>query len=148
MTRVNSLPENTLPEELLQLRRTVDELRTAQKFGSSNIRTYVIRNETSNIDITLAGLTTSTTARCVLVTLTPDNPSLNPAVAYDCAMRITASGGGGSAFINLLPLVPAAGVQQFRLYVKAATTSITDLSCRFSFWTVSPATYTYEEVAP
>ncbi|BAS17640.1 hypothetical protein AHiyo8_59430 [Arthrobacter sp. Hiyo8] len=62
-------------------------MRQDQTFGASDVRTYVIYNQTSNIDITLTSLTT-TTPQCIEITLTPNTLASNPVIAYDFSFNL------------------------------------------------------------
>lgn len=127
------------------LRTTLNDIRQDQTFGSSDVRTYRLFDPTTNVDFTLSGVTT-TTCRCVEVTLSPRTSANNPVIAFDFSVSLT-SPSGGTALSRYDPLPPYSGNQVFRVYVMSQDVT-KDISLSFNFWTISPGTYSYQEVTP
>ncbi|MDQ0825431.1 hypothetical protein QFZ60_001604 [Arthrobacter sp. B2I5] len=143
--RPNMAAGNQYAEKLTYLRTTLNDMRTSQTFGSSNVRTYRLFNATTNTEITVSNVTTST-PRCVEVTLTPQTAASNPVIAFDFSFSFT-SPSGGTVIQRFDALPPVAGVQKFRVYIMSNDVT-KDIALAFTFWTISPGTYTFAEVTP
>ncbi|GAP57996.1 hypothetical protein AHiyo1_09580 [Arthrobacter sp. Hiyo1] len=146
MNHLERQPHNGVEEKLAYLRTTLNDMRQDQTFGASDVRTYVIYNQTSNIDITLTSLTT-TTPQCIEITLTPNTLASNPVIAYDFSFNLFGPSGAVTSY-RFDPLPPVGGVQKFRLYLIAVGSTTSSLGVGVSFWTISPATYTVAQVTP
>ncbi|MGO4470327.1 hypothetical protein AB4Y95_00110 [Arthrobacter sp. M-10] len=146
MNHVERQAHNGVEEKLAYLRTTLNDMRQDQTFGASDVRMYVINNQTSNIDITLTSLTT-TTPQCIEITLTPNTLASNPVIAYDFSFNLFGPPGAVTNY-RFDPLPPVGGVQKFRLYLMAVGTTTSSLGVGIVFWTISPGTYTVAQVTP
>ncbi|SIS11265.1 hypothetical protein [Williamsia sterculiae] len=148
MSRLGRQSGSALVQTISDLQTATDEARSKnQPFGANTVRTYRLYNTTSNNDINLMNLTTST-PQCVEFTVTPKGKVLNPTIVFDFGFQYTTVSGTGTLYSTHAPLVPVNGVQKFRLYLIASPgASFPDLSIAASFWTISDGTYTVEQVA-
>ncbi len=148
MSRANDGSQDYLQEKVTYLRTTLDDLRQSQTFGSSNVRTYELFRpmSASGYDATFTNLT-ATTPQCIEVTLTPTNALSNVTIAFDATFDIYDSGSSGYYF-NFDPLLPSGGVQKWRLWLMSRSGTVTTVNINFTFWTVSPGTYSAVAVAP
>jgi len=146
MSRLDRQAGQNVEETLAYLRTTLNDMRQSQTFGASDVRMYVIQNQTSNIDITLTSLT-PTTPQCIEITLTPNTLASNPVIAYDFSFNLFGPPGAVTNY-RFDPLPPVAGVQKFRLYLMAVGSTTASLGVGIVFWTISPATYTVAQVTP
>lgn len=147
MTRLGRDAEKQIEEKLRYLRTTVDDMKADQTFGASDVRMYRVANQFTNVDITLTNVT-STTPQCIEVTLTPNSLASNPVIAYDFAINAGLTPSTGSLFYRYDSLPPIAGVQKFRVYLLSSGTTYTFVDIGFTFWTISPATYSAVAVTP
>lgn len=146
MSRADFQAQNQLAGKVQYLRTTLDGMRADQSFGSSNVRMYRIYNQSSSYDTTLT-LVTTTTARCIELTLTPVTAASNPVIAYDFAIQVSTDVTGDLLYrYDSLP--PVAGVQKFRVYLISNSVTFGWVNVGVKFWTISPATYSFAEVAP
>ncbi|WP_427007205.1 hypothetical protein [Pseudarthrobacter sp. H2] len=145
--RLDRDAETQLEQKLKYLRTTVDGMKADQTFGASDVRMYRIANQSTNVDITLTNLT-STTPQCIEVTLTPNSAASNPVIAYDFAVNVSTTPSSGNLFYRYDPQLPISGVQKFRLYLLSAGTTYSFVDVGFTFWTISPATYSAVTVTP
>jgi hypothetical protein len=147
MNRLDREADKQIEAKLGYLRTTLDGLKADQTFGASDVRMYLVANQSSNVDITLTNLT-STTSQCVEVTLTPDTLAKNPVIAYDFAINVNFTPSTGTLYYRYDSLPPINGVQKFRVYLLSGGTTYTFVDIGFTFWTISPATYSAVAVAP
>jgi hypothetical protein len=147
MSRLDREAESQLEQKLKYLRTTLDGMKADQTFGASDVRMYRIANPNTNVDITLTNLT-STTPQCIEITLTPNTLASNPVIAYDFAFNVASTPSSGNIFYRYDPQVPVNGVQKFRLYLLSAGTTYSFVDVGFTFWTISPGTYSAAVVTP
>lgn len=146
-TRLDRVADKNIAESMAYDRTTLNGIRQAQGFGSSDVRTWRLFNQKSNIDITIYKVLT-TVPQCVEVTLTPRTLASNPVIAFDFAVAFSSASGGGTVTSRYDPLPPISRVQKFRLYVIANGSSFADLSIAFTFWSISDGTYSAQTVTP
>lgn len=146
MKRLDREAEVYLEQRLSYLRTTANDLKADQTFGATAVRMYRINSNTS-IDVTLTNLTT-TTPQCIEVTLTPNSLAKNPVIAFDFALNILTDPATGNVIYRCDPLPPVNGVQKFRVYMLSDAATYAYVDVGFTFWTISPATFSAVAVTP
>jgi hypothetical protein len=143
VSRVGRSEERILVETLAGLRRTLDDLKQVQTFGTSNFKVYWLHKDEVELQIQLAAGATA----CYEVTLIPKTSVSNPALALDFeVVNIT-----GRSFVwNITPLEPVGGVQKWHVWFTttfANSGMLVPAPVRFAFQSVSNATWDVRQIA-
>jgi hypothetical protein len=142
MNRLDREASGQVEQKLQYLRTTVNDMRQAQTFGGSDLRIY---SKTSGgaADISLMNLTSST-PQGILITVTPvaGFPVTLPAPILYFGFYNTTNPGNLTAYYAQTTLAPSGGSQQVQLWVRAASTTITQFDVYVTIWSLVPVTYT------
>lgn len=133
MSRLDRATERVLFDRLAYLRRTVDDMKQLQTFGSSNFAVNWLHRKTADITVQVPANSTI----CIEVTLTPNSAVSNPAIAL--AFEVVSLSPGGAYAVT--PFLSDGGVQRWHVWVTNPLSTYVSRDFRFAFQSISLATW-------
>jgi hypothetical protein len=130
-----------LIQKLLRARSDLNDMKALQTFGSSNFAVLWLHKSLTVAEITIS--IPANSAACMELTLTPNSSIANPSVALAFEVR-TVGPGAGLPIATALPSI--GGVQKWHVWHPNSTAAAINRSFRFTFLTISDATWAVTQI--
>jgi hypothetical protein len=143
MSRLDQLPESRLVKRIADARAALQQLKNAQTFGSSSVKTHRVFSSAPS-DITVAAV--NLTIRRVLVAFTPADTGQD-GLGLVHSMRFThVVTGYQFPAIWVERQLPTAGQQTWIVYLSGVNSPTCDVSLKFYFYANGDGTFTANEI--